>query len=72
MPATTNDAICITRSDHPLLFFLLFPALQANATIDGMLKKEKAMQRTIDEINLKLRDAQNELEASQVSRMIKE
>merc|ERR1712135_121647 len=37
----------------------------ANATIDGMLKKEKAMQRTIDEINLKLRDAQNELEASQ-------
>jgi chromosome segregation ATPase len=34
-------------------------------TIDGMLKKEKAMQRTIDELNLKLRDVQNELEASQ-------
>jgi len=37
----------------------------ANATIDGMLKKEKAMQRSIDELNLKLRDVQNELEASQ-------
>ena len=30
-----------------------------------MLKKEKAMQRSIDELNLKLRDVQNELEASQ-------
>merc|ERR1719290_708315 len=37
----------------------------ANATIDGMLKKEKAMQRSIDELNLKLRDVQNELEAQQ-------
>jgi len=37
----------------------------ANATIDGMLKKEKAMQRSIDELNMKLRDVQNELEASQ-------
>ena len=30
-----------------------------------MLKKEKAMQRSIDELNMKLRDVQNELEASQ-------
>jgi len=37
----------------------------ANATIDGMLKKEKALLRSIDELNLKLRDVQNELEASQ-------
>jgi len=37
----------------------------ANATIDGLLKKEKGYQRSIDELNVKLRDLQTELESAQ-------